>query len=573
MSAPLRAGGEVARDWARAIGLTQRLAARADPSLAALVSEMAAANGAHPALIGPGTVLSYAELAAAANRVARWALAHGLGAGEVVALLAPNSPDYVATWLGLSQVGCTVALLNTNLKPEGLAHCIRSAAVRHVIASRSLPDRPNVDVQWWVEGERFDPAGLSGADLTEAERRPPQAGDPALLIYSSGTTGLPKAAFITHARVLEWSGWFAGLMNAQPADRLYDCLPLYHSTGGVVAVGAMLVAGGSVVIRERFSASRFWEDVAETGCTIFQYIGELCRYLLNATPPGSAPHHTLRLCCGNGMGGEVWEAFQSRFAIPHILEFYAATEGLLSLYNCEGKPGAIGRVPPFLAHRFPVALIACDPETGEPVRDGQGRCRPCAPGEPGEAIAPVRREPRIYTDATASARKLLHGVFAEGDFWFRSGDLMRRDAAGFYAFVDRLGDTFRWKGENVSTAEVGAVLAACPGVLDAAVFGVAIPGAEGKAGMAAVVLDSEAALPALRAHLHEKLPPYARPLFVRRCDQLETTATFKLSKVTLARQGYGPEADPVWFDDRASGAFTRLDGRLRSLLAAGALAW
>ena len=561
MSTRLRAGGEVARDWAHAIGLTQRLATRADPSLAALVEEMAAERGSQPALIGSDTVLSYAELAGRANQVARWALAQGLQAGEVVALLAPNSPDYVATWLGLSQVGCTVALLNTNLKPEGLAHCIRSAGARHVIASPTLRGPHEGDAQWWVQGEAFGLAGLSGAPLTAAERRPPQPGDPALLIYSSGTTGLPKAAFITHARVLEWSGWFAGLMNAQPADRLYDCLPLYHSTGGVVAVGAMLVSGGSVVIRERFSASRFWADVADTGCTIFQYIGELCRYLLNATPPGHIPPHALRLCCGNGLGEAVWDAFQSRFAIPQVLEFYAATEGLLSLYNCEGKPGAIGRGPPFLAHRVPGALSACDPETGEPVRDAEGRCQACAPGEPGEAIAQLRREPRIYTDAAASARKLLHSVFAEGDCWFRSGDLMRRDGAGFYGFVDRLGDTFRWKGENVSTAEV-----------DAAVFGVAIPGAEGKAGMAAVVLDSEAVLPALRAHLHERLPPYARPLFVRRCDQLDTTATFKLSKVTLARQGYGPEADPVWFNDPASGAFIRLDARLRSRLAAGTLA-
>ena len=569
----MRAGKDVARDWARAIELTQRLAHRADPSLAALVGERAASHGADPALLGPDSALSYAELAAAANRVARWALGQGFAAGEVVGLLMPNCPDYVATWLGLSQIGCAVALLNTNLAPDGLAHCIRAAAARHVIASPALAARPECGAQWWMQGEGFSPASVSGAPLTNAERRPPRASDPALLIYSSGTTGLPKAAFISHARVLEWSGWFAGLMHATPADRLYDCLPLYHSTGGVVAVGAMLVAGGSVVVRERFSASRFWDDVAQSGCTIFQYIGELCRYLLNA-PPGAVPEHRLRLCCGNGLQGAVWQAFQDRFAIPQILEFYAATEGLLSLYNCEGKPGAIGRVPPFLAHRFPLALIACDPDSGEALRDEHGRGRPCSPGEPGEAIAALPGEPRIYTDAAASRRKILRDVFADGDRWFRSGDLMRRDAAGFFTFVDRLGDTFRWKGENVSTREVGAVLAACPGVRDAAVFGVALPGGEGKAGMAALVLEPGAepvaGLAAVRAHGEAHLPSYARPLFVRLCDSLETTGTFKLTKTTLAREGYG--ADAVWFDDRAAGRFTPLDARLRSLLAAGALA-
>ena len=567
----MRPGKDVARDWARAIEWTQRLAARPDPCLATLVGELAATQGDSPALIGTDETLSYAALASATNQAAHWALAHGLGPGDVVALLMPNSPRYVAAWLGLTQLGCTVALLNTNLKPDALAHCIRSAAARHVIASAELAVPAEDGARWWVDGDGFQPAAFSAAPLRPADRLPPQPGDPALLVYSSGTTGLPKATVISHGRILEWSGWFAGLMGVQPPDRMYDCLPLYHSTGGIVAVGAMLVAGGSVVIRERFSASRFWDDVTETGCTIFQYIGELCRYLLQATPPDAVLRHHLRLCCGNGLRGEVWEAFQARFAIPQVLEFYAATEGLLSLYNCEGKPGAIGRVPPFLAHRFPLALIACDPVTAEPLRDGNGLCRPCAAGEPGEAIARLRSEPRIYTDAAASSRKLLRNVLAEGDCWFRSGDLMRRDAAGFYFFVDRLGDTFRWKGENVSTSEVGAALLACPGVADAAAYGVAVPGTEGRAGMAALAVHTGFELPTLHAHIRDSLPPYARPLFIRLCPRIDTTATFKHSKISLARQGYALSTDPVWFDDRVLGAFVPLDARLRSLVDAGAL--
>ena len=567
----MRSGKDVARDWARAIEFTQRLAARPDPRLATVVSEMAATQGDSPALIGTGEALSYAELATLSNQAARWALAQGLGPGDVVSLLMPNSPRYVATWLGLSQAGCAVALLNTNLKPDALTHCVAAAAARHVIASAELAVPSQDSAQWWVYGDGFQPAAFSGTALTDAECQTPRPSDPALLIYSSGTTGLPKATFITHSRILEWGGWFAGLMHARPDDRMYDCLPLYHSTGGVVAVGAMLMVGGSVVIRERFSASRFWDDVADTGCTIFQYIGELCRYLLQATPPSTPLRHHLRLCCGNGMRGDVWNAFQTRFAIPQILEFYAATEGLLSLYNCDGKPGAIGRVPPFLVHRFPLQLIACDLETGEPPRDEAGCCRICAAGQPGEAIFQLRSEPRIYTDADASSRKLLRDVVTKGDCWFRSGDLMRRDAAGFYFFVDRLGETYRWKGENVSTTEVGAVLLACPGVIDAVAYGVAVPGSEGKAGMAALAVENGFDLAALRTHLDASLPSYARPLFIRLCAQIDMTATFKHSKVSLASQGYAASTDTVWFDDRSTGAFVPLDAKLRSLVDAGAL--
>jgi fatty-acyl-CoA synthase len=394
-----------------------------------------------------------------------------------------------------------------------------------------------------------------------------------LLIYTSGTTGLPKAAKLTHARLVEWSCWFAAMMDVQPDDRLYDCLPMYHSTGGVVAIGARLVAGGSVLVGERFSASHFWDDVVDGECTIFQYIGELCRYLLRADPHPRETQHRLRLCCGNGLSGDVWTAFQQRFAIPHILEFYAATEGSVSLYNAEERPGAIGRVPAFLAHRFPVALIRCDIETGTPLRGADGFCIRCAAGEPGEAIgrildaaAPARRFDG-YTDAEASARKVLSDVFAPGDRWFRTGDLMRRDGAGYYYFVDRLGDTYRWKGENVSTTEVAAVVAACPGVREAIVYGVAIPGHDGRAGMTAVTTMQGFSLDVLHRHLAANLPGYARPLFVRICDSLVVTGTFKLVKGQVARDGYA--CDAVWFFDRARDGFVACDNSLRAALDAG----
>ena len=200
--------------------------------------------------------------------------------------------------------------------------------------------------------------------------------DRALLIYTSGTTGLPKAANVSHRRLLEWSFWFAGLMNTGPDDRMYDCLPMYHSVGGVVATGAVLVRGGSVLIREKFSAHQFWDDVLDWDCTLVQYIGELCRYLVNAPENPRERAHHIRMCCGNGLRADVWEKFQKRFAIPRILEFYASTEGNVSLYNVEGKVGAIGRIPSFLTHRFPLALVKFDAATGEPVRDQRGFCSP-----------------------------------------------------------------------------------------------------------------------------------------------------------------------------------------------------
>jgi fatty-acyl-CoA synthase len=245
-------------------------------------------------------------------------------------------------------------------------------------------------------------------------------------------------------------------MNASPSDRMYDCLPMYHSVGGVVATSALLARGGSVLIRDRFSLRHFWDDVCAGDCTMFQYIGELCRYLLNAPEHPRDRAHRLRLCCGNGLQADIWKRFQDRFAVPRILEFYASTEGNVSLYNVEGKIGSIGRVPPFLASRFALALVQFDPATGRPARGEHGFCIRCGVNEIGEALGRIPSEGAQggesfegYTDSKDTEQKILHDVFARGDRWFRTGDLMRMDAGGFYYFVDRIGDTFRWKGENV----------------------------------------------------------------------------------------------------------------------------
>ena len=408
----------------------------------------------------------------------------------------------------------------------------------------------------------------SGAALGKDERRPPNIEDRALYIYTSGTTGLPKAANISHARVMQWGHWFAGMMGAQNTDRLYNCLPMYHSVGGVLAPGAILVAGGALVIREKFSASNFWSDVIHWDCTMFQYIGELCRYLLHAAPLTNENGHRIRMACGNGLAPEVWDRFKERFSIPQIFEFYAATEGGVSLFNIEGKRGAIGHIPAYLAHRFSPALVVFDVEAGEPVRNAQGFCIRCSPNEPGEAIGKVVEDPSNigsrfegYSNQEASERRILRNVFEPGDVWVRTGDLMRKDGQGYFYFVDRIGDTYRWKGENVATCEVSEAICAFRGVKHAIVYGVTVPATEGRAGMATLATDDDFDLAGLRNHLISRLPPYARPLFLRIRNNMELTGTFKYSKTELVRQGYDPDTsnDVIYFDNLELGAFTPLD--------------
>src|SRR6266851_324834 len=522
--------------WARALKMTASIAENPSVTLPVVIESLAERFDSALALISERECLTYRGLAERSNQYSHWALEQGLSRGDVVCLLMPNCSEYMAVWLGITRIGATVSLVNTNLMGESLAHSVNIVEPKHVIVGAELADtfaavgqQLGPGVQCWVHGESSH--GFRRIDeviqrcprdrLHSSERKPLSIKDLALYIYTSGTTGLPKAAKVSHFRLMQWSHWFAGMMDTRQSDRMYNCLPMYHSVGGVVATGATLVNGGSVLIRQRFSASRFWDDIVEWDCTLFQYIGELCRYLISSPPNPRETEHRIRVCCGNGLRPDVWDKFKHRFRIPQILEFYAATEGNFSLYNCEGKPGAIGRIPSFLAHRFPVVLIKCDIETSEPVRGSEGFCIPCSADETGEAIGKILdgsgRGSRFegYTDKDASDRKILRNVFVNGDAWFRTGDLMRKDARGYFYFVDRVGDTFRWKGENVSTTEVAETVSACPGVIEAVVYGVTIPGTEGRAGMAAVITNRDFNMVAFRQHLAVCLPEYARPLFLR----------------------------------------------------------
>ena len=562
--------------WLAALEMTAAIDAQPRHIFPRVVDQLGDKFATSPALFGPDGNLGHGELAARSRQVARWAEMQGLVKGEVVALLMPNRADYLAIWLGITRAGGVVALININLTGGALAHCLKIANPRHIIAAESLAaslSSLDISARLWRYEADLAPALLaqSGTPFAAGEEREVTLADPALLIYTSGTTGLPKAAFVSHHRIMMWTHWFAGLMQAQPSDRLYNCLPMYHSVGGVVASGAVLLKGGAVILREKFSARAFWDDVADSGATIFQYIGELCRYLLKV--PGEPRTHGLRLACGNGLSADVWESFQARFHIPKILEFYAATEGNFSLYNAEGKPGAIGRIPPFLRHRFGVALVRRGAD-GEPLRNTEGFCAKVETGEAGEAIGRIAGGAARfegYSDQAATAKKILRDVFEKGDAYVRTGDLMRQDAQGFFYFVDRLGDTFRWKGENVATTEVAAALTAYPGVAAANVYGVAVPGADGKAGMAALEASQDFDIAGLKTHLKARLPDYARPIFVRLVDTLAATETFKQKKGELAADGFDPARvnGPLYAD--LGDGYVALDEALHARIHSGAI--
>ncbi|HEX4032096.1 MAG TPA: long-chain-acyl-CoA synthetase [Terracidiphilus sp.] len=587
-----RPASNPSRAWLRALERTAAIQRNPQRTIGAVIEEVSSRLAEEPALLSDRECFTFGELAGRTNQYTRWALEQGIGKGDVVGLLMTNRPEYFALWVGITAAGGVVALLNTHLAGQSLAHCVNVAQPKHLIVSREFVAAAETiqpllsgDPAIWIYGAdhtSFRPIDsllreLPSHSLSDAERPALSIDDLALYIYTSGTTGLPKAAKVTHARVLQWAYWFAGMIDVQQQDRMYNCLPMYHSVGGVLATGAALVAGASVVVRESFSVSQFWSDVVRWDCTMFQYIGEFCRYLLHSAASPHELNHRIRVACGNGMSPDVWQSFQSRFQIPQILEFYASTEGGLSLFNAEGKPGAIGRIPPYLAHRFSPTLVKIDPETGEPVRNEQGFCVPCEANEPGEALARVGDRSQVggrfegYTDPHATERKLLRNAIVSGDTWVRTGDLMRRDEQGFYYFVDRVGDTFRWKGENVATTEVADALSSFPGIKHAIVYGVKVTGAEGRIGMASLTIEGDPDLSALRKHLVGVLPAYARPAFLRLQSSFETTGTFKYSKANLVNQGYNPDltSDALYFDNPETQVFHLLDRTLYERIQAG----
>jgi fatty-acyl-CoA synthase len=550
--------------------------------------ERARARGSRPFIRFEGRTVDWARLDADASRVAHAARDLGLRRGDVAALAMDNRPEYVSTWAGLAKLGVTVALLNPSARGRALAHALAETGARHVLvggecaeALRTLEpaERARLEVVVIPDPAAPGPPPSGFADWSPALRAapasPPEpslraglvAGDDLFLMFTSGTTGLPKAARVSHMRFLGVGDAMSAICEEGEDDVIYGVLPLYHGAGGMVVVSKALAQGMTLVLRRRFSASAFWDDVRRHGVTSCQYIGEICRYLMSQPPSERDRDHRLRVMMGAGLGPDLWEPFRRRFGVEHIFEGWSSTEANTSLLNVDDRPGSCGRIPFKELHNG--RLVRYDVETDSHPRDGQGHLVECGPGEVGEFIGAIPDLPDSgagrfegYTSREATERKILRGVFAEGDAWYRSGDLLRRDEDDYFYFVDRIGDTFRWKSENVSTQEVAEALEGFPGLEIANVYGVTVPNAEGRAGMAALTLRVPAAFDgrAFYAYAAARLPPYAAPLFVRLVAEADLTSTFKLRKIDLQREGYdlARVRDPLFVRDDAAGAYVPL---------------
>lgn len=587
--------GAITREW-RFISSTTRLIRRmrkitpdSPHTVADIIEGWAAKRPNNVAIWFEDKKYTYREYDAAANRYARWAQSLGLKRGDSVALLMENRPEYLFAWGGLIKIGVIVALINTNLRERALAHSFAISNSKHVVLGSELAanfascaDELKDALTVWATGGPVPGANdldaalaqQSDAPLPKDVRSGMTANDKCFYIYTSGTTGLPKAANMSHLRIQMMMHSFASAMKSTERDRMYDVLPLYHSAGGVCALGSVLTVGGSVIIRRRFSATQFWDDCVRYRATQFQYIGELCRYLLNTPAHVKERRHRLRVVMGNGLRPEIWPAFKARFRIPRIIEFYGATEGNVSMVNVDGKVGAIGRIPGYMRRIIQTRLVKFDIESEQPVRDAKGFCIECKPHDAGEAIGKIdeqRGRFEGYSKGTDTEKKILRDVFEKGDAWFRTGDLLKRDKLYYYYFIDRIGDTFRWKGENVATSEVAEAISIFPGIKEANVYGVKVPGTDGRAGMAALVTASPIDLPKFKAHLEKNLAAYARPIFLRMQGEIEITGTFKHRKVELVKDGYDPRTvkDPLFFLDPIDGQYVPLTPELYDRLMAG----
>ncbi len=524
--------------------------------------------------------LSWAQLADATSRLAHVLGDAGVRSTDVVALLGRNSPSYLAAVLGVSRLGATTALINSHLSGRPLAHAIEASGARAVLVEAALEpalrDCEELCVsldEVLVYGTEAFEASLRAAPATAYPPAPIEPDGDFVYIYTSGTTGLPKPCRVSHRRaVLAGVGFATLVFEFQPEDKLYCVLPLYHASGLLLGAGSAIASATPMAIRQSFSASAFWDDVQRYGATAILYIGELCRYLLNFPPQPAERDNGIRIAVGNGLRPDVWPRFEDRFGIPRIREFYGATEAPGFIINLSGKRGSVGRVP-FNGFGM-LELVRYDVTEDAHPRDPRGFFIRCGVHEVGELLIRIPKissaglEFRGYTDEAATQAKILQGVFEKGDRYFRSGDLLRRDEDGFFYFVDRIGDTFRWKGENVSTAEVADIISQSDHIKEAAVVGVAVPHMEGRAGLAAVVPKGRFDERQF-ASVVADLPPYAQPRFVRVVDQLSTTGTFKFQKKQLESEGVDPSkvGDPLFV--RTSDGYEPLSPERWNAIAAG----
>lgn len=493
--------------------------------------------------------ITYREANETVNRYAAVLAAKGVGHGDVVGVMLRNSPDAVLLMLAIVKCGAVAGMLNYHQRGKVLAHSFGLLDAAAVVAESDLIEHVTecgAEVNGLITVDELRRLASTAPTTNPASTSAVLAKDKAFYIFTSGTTGMPKASVMTHYRWLRALAGFGGLgLRLHSDDTLYCCLPLYHNNALTVSVGSALNSGAALALGKSFSASRFWDDVIAYDATAFVYIGEICGYLLNQPPKPTDRAHKVRVIVGNGLRPAIWDEFTQRFGIPRVCEFYAASEGNTAFVNVFNVSKSTGICP------SPVAFVEYDADSGEPARGADGRLRKVKRGEPGLMLSKISALQPFdgYTDPSASEKKLVRNAFKEGDVWFNTGDLMRSQGLGHAAFADRLGDTFRWKGENVATTEVEAALAGNPAVDECTVFGVEVPGAGGRAGMAAVQLkaDHEFDGKAIADAFYSHLPSYAVPLFVRVVTELAHTSTFKSQKVELRKQGYGSDIkDPLY---------------------------
>jgi len=532
-----------------------------------LLAERAAQDPSGPGLLYLDRRMSWRELDRSVDRTARAFQDIGVGPGDVVSLMMDNRPEFLLAVTALSRLRAVAALINTNVSGSALEHAIHVAKPRLVLTGAEhagkirevLPSLSGIGrdaVLAWSDAGADVPDDLASFDaLLEAaapsptDVGPPRADEYMCYIYTSGTTGLPKAAIVRNQRWLVAGALFgSAVLELGPDDIVYVPLPLYHSNAMYAGWGSALLTGAALALRRKFSASQFWSDVERFDATAFVYIGELCRYLLNQPVRPEERRHRLRVITGNGLRPDVWARFQERFRVPLIREFYGATEGNAPLVNLVGRPGMVGRLQPSQA------IAHCDLETGEVRRGADGRCTRVKPGETGLLLGRISGITSYdgYVDSEATRRKILEDVFHGGDRWFNSGDLVVLHEDGWVSFADRVGDTFRWKGENVATNEVAEILNGAEGVLESNVFGVKVPGTDGRAGMACLSCGEGFSLDKFTAWVMEHLPSYQRPYFLRMLgDEMRVTGTFKHQKTDYRREGYDPAQvrDPLYFFD------------------------
>ncbi|XP_053320715.1 long-chain fatty acid transport protein 2-like [Spea bombifrons] len=527
---------------------------------------------------------TYKEVDLKSNQLA-WTLKQytKLEQGDCVAIFLGNEPAYIWIWLGLAKLGCPMACLNYNIRAKSFLHCFRSSGAKVLIAAPELqnaveevlPALAEEGVQVFYVSRESGTKGVeslldkvdvaSDQPVPRSYRSDVRPQSPALYIYTSGTTGLPKAAIISQGRLLISSS-LSTLSGIRSEDVVYIPLPLYHSAGLMIGVRGSIQQGASLVLRGKFSASQFWSDCRKYNVTVFQYIGEILRYLCNTPKKENDKDHCVRLALGNGLRPDVWKEFLQRFGNIRICEFYAATEGNAFFLNHTGKVGAVGRSNFLIKYFRPYELIKYDVDKEEPVRNSKGRCVRVKAGETGLLIAKITKTAPFVGyagDKSQTEKKKLHDVFFKGDLYFNSGDLLMTDKEGFVYFQDRVGDTFRWKGENVATTEVADIVGMVDFIEEANAFGVTVPDHEGRIGMVSIKLregkefDGEK----LYKNILDYLPNYARPRFVRIQNTMEITGTYKQRKVNLVKDGFNPLTvkDPLYFLDENEKRYKPMD--------------